>query len=576
MFYWAQLTLCLLTMAGCHRPEAREAVNYAECLSCHQGIERISVNHTEDCGACHVRPEDRKRGVLKDHQRIVRNPSDPAWVETFCLSCHEEEVRRVQASLHATMAGIINQTRYLWGAQTRAAPARYGLSGPLQPLPLPRDTHYPEKPADLVDDFLRRRCLRCHIHASGMEGPGLYRASGCAACHVIYDHDGCYKGADQAISPSLSGYPARHAFTTRIPNLQCLRCHNQNHVGADYEGWFERDYHRTYRPPMNEGKPALRLYGQGYHGLAPDIHRKRGLWCIDCHHKQDVMGDGRIYSFQMEVPKRTCAQCHGGFARPLPDSSVPEIEKRSGRSWFFSRKSGGNAVLPLFRSGGGGHRIQAHGRLRCSTCHAQWSYQDYGLSVIREDRIEGYRWDGLTAQGDPYLETVMERHMVGPGAGDPVSMDRVSGETRLGIWSQGWRFRRWEFMPLGMDDRSRYAVLRPLYQFRITYVDRLGQVPLDSVIPTRGDGSGRGWAFMPYVPHTIAPVGRSCGGCHKNRVAAGKGVHETLTQDTLLTVPSPPAIKSMRLLSPEEQETLLEPSWKWKKARLRAFSEASQ
>ena len=125
-------------------------------------------------------------------------------------------------------------------------------------------------------------------------------------------------------------------------------------------------------------------------------------------------------------------------------------------------------------------------------------------------------------------------------------------------------------MPLGLDHEGRYAVLRPLYQYLITYVDQKGNVPVDGVAPSRGDG-GRGWAFMPYVPHTVSPFGRSCDGCHQNRVAAGMGIQENLTVDTALTIPSPPAVSTMRLLNPAERKRLLEPSWEFRKARLRAL-----
>ena len=69
-----------------------------------------------------------------------------------------------------------------------------------------------------------------------------------------------------------------------------------------------------------------------------------------------------------------------------------------------------------------------------------------------------------------------------------------------------------------------------------------GMWRMDSVTPSRGDGSGPGWAFMPYVPHTVGPVGRSCDSCHLNRVAVGLGIQQVLTDDTMLTVPIPAAV----------------------------------
>jgi len=126
-------------------------------------------------------------------------------------------------------------------------------------------------------------------------------------------------------------------------------------------------------------------------------------------------------------------------------------------------------------------------------------------------------------------------------------------------------------MPLGVDQNGRYSVIRPLYQYLVSYVDRLGQVPVDSVIPQRGDGSGPGWAFMPYVPHTVGAAGRSCDNCHLNRETLGLGLQQVLTEDTVLTIPSPPPISSMRLLNEAERQRLLHPSERWKKGRLRAL-----
>jgi hypothetical protein len=448
------------------------------------------------------------------------------------------------------------------------------LSGRFQPLPVPDPSVYPDTPQLLVDDFLRRRCLRCHIHAPGPEGEGLYRATGCAACHMVYKNDGRYRGKDAAIDPSLQGYPAKHMFTVDLPNTQCLHCHNQNHVGADYEGLFEHDYSSTYRSPMKEGNPAPMTYGLDYHHLSKDIHREKGLWCIDCHRKAEIMGDGNAYSYEMEVPKRTCEGCHGGFEGPFsPDPSDPAIRKVSGEFFFVSSHHRNSYALKMFSARSAGHRNSAHARLRCSACHAQWSYQDYGLSVIREDRAQGFKWYHLVTQGDPSVERVLRAHLDNPDKMYPVSRDWISGEERPGVWCAGWRFRRWEYMPLGLDHQGRYTIMRPLYQYLISYVDRLGNTPLDSTVPLRGDKSGKGWAFMPYVPHTISPIGRRCEGCHANRTAVGLGIESELTSDTRLTVPSPPPIHSMHILGPTERKNLLKPSKEWNVERLRTHEE---
>jgi len=280
------------------------------------------------------------------------------------------------------------------------------------------------------------------------------------------------------------------------------------------------------------------------------------------------MGDGRVYHFQMEVPKRSCTDCHGGFGGKEPGTTHPAIQQEAVGWVLISKNQGSRHRLPRFRADAIGHRVEAHARVRCSACHAQWSFQDYGMSVMREDQINDYKWRDLSIQGDPYIQKKLKAYAESPDIVYPLSIDHLSGREREGIWSMGWRFRRWEPMPLGVDATGRYALLRPLYQYLVSHVDRSGKVLLDSVTPQRGDGSGRGWAYMPYVPHTIAPFGRACTACHMNRAAAGLGIQEELTKDTALTLPSPPAIPPMRLLTPQEQDRLLNPSRTWHRHRL--------
>ena len=369
-----------------------------------------------------------------------------------------------------------------------------------------------------------------------------------------------------------NGYPVRHVFVRKVPDNQCLHCHNHNHVGADYHGLFEHDFSRTYRSPMVNGQPTPEIYGLGNHHLTTDIHSEKGLWCIDCHSNRDVMGDGSACSYEMEAAKIRCSHCHGGWKNSEPLPSIGAAGRR-GKARVFVSATGMDHDLPLFSPDVFPHGIKAHEQVRCSACHAQWSFQDYGMSVIREDILWTYKWDGLAAQGDPALQRILEKSLADPETSYPTSRDRITGEAMPGIWSIGWRFRRWEWMPLGVDSMGKYAVLRPLYQYLVSYVDKSGNVILDSVIPQRGDGTGRGWAFMPYIPHTIGPVGRRCNACHQNRISAGMGVHQELTVDNVLTIPSPPCISPMRLLNSQERKKLFEPTREWYKAKAGSMME---
>jgi hypothetical protein len=124
-------------------------------------------------------------------------------IKTICGMCHAAEIENLKKSLHATSAGIISGARYAQGVQGREGIfANYAVKddkpGPspavasLEPLPS-FDPSRPEGPENhVIDDYLRNQCLRCHIWSDGHQRDGDYRASGCAACHILYSDQGTY------------------------------------------------------------------------------------------------------------------------------------------------------------------------------------------------------------------------------------------------------------------------------------------------------------------------------------------------------------------------------------------------
>ncbi len=510
--------------------------DYLDCLGCHNGIEGAGKGHGFLCGRCHL-PNFEGRKLAR-HEAIIRNPASPKWQLVVCGSCHRSEVENVRKSLHGTLAGVVNQTRYLWGAQDSVRPPIYSANDALEQLP--DGTPDLHSPAGLVDDLLRRKCLRCHISNPGSGARGLYRATGCASCHSIYNDDGLYTGNDSAINKSKHGYPEKHGLTKKIPTTQCLHCHNSNHVGTDYAGLFQSDFNLTYQEEVAIGNEPL--YGTATIRLSPDVHFKAGLQCIDCHKKSEVMGDGTVSASMADAVKASCTECHRGFSS----------------SQFAVRTVS--------------HRIKQHSHLRCSACHAAWSYQDYGLSVLLTFEAAYKKWQYLACQGDPYLLDLFKRELGKRFPNPPRSPDFISGKNKPGMWLMAWRLRRWEYMPLGINNRGKISVLRPQYQYLVSAVDGTGNVFLDSVVPRRGDSGTIGWAFNPYSPHTISASGRSCDSCHGNRVAAGYGFLVLPDSDTFLTVPSRPADPLSRLFTKQEKEKLLLPSREYKRIILKNIS----
>jgi hypothetical protein len=168
-----------------------------------------------------------------------------------------------------------------------------------------REGCHPEMPRMLVDDFLRRRCLRCHIHTADPGGRGLYRATGCAACHMLYGNDGRYQGSDQAIDRSKEGYPTKHEFTTLIPNTQCLHCHAQ---------WSYQDYGLSViREDLLSGNKRYYLTAKG------DLYLERIL-------KDQLDRGGKVFPLSKDwITGRSGSATEFGYYAPSATFSVRHL-----------------------------------------------------------------------------------------------------------------------------------------------------------------------------------------------------------------------------------------------------------
>lgn len=529
-----------------------EVKDFSSCLSCHEGIEKLDKNHDFSCEKCHVFQKNRSK-PLYSHSLIIRYPGAPDNAETFCGPCHQDEISNLKNSLHYTMAGIINQTRYLWGAQPDPFP-EYSAIDHQTLKKLPPNPKSVDGPADLVDDLLRRRCLSCHPGVVPPGKRGFYRGLGCGACHLLYEDDGVYRGGDRTIK-GKKGYSKTHTFCKAIPVRQCLHCHNGPRVGADYTGLFEHDYHESYRTPIKNGMLPEQVYLMDHHKLKADFHYEKGILCIDCHGKGDVMGRGPVYSHQQESVSVRCRHCHGPFDGDGKNSRHPGVVGDN----FISR-SGIRYPIPAWKESIKAHAIPQMKNVHCTGCHSRWSFSDYGPSLLRDDREDLSRWSLWRLQGDALVAECFD------------NSGRFLGQVpEPGPWFLGWRFRRWEYLTLGKDSKGRIVPYRPRYQYLVSFVDKNGKVILDNVTPNRGDGSGPGWAYMPFYPHTIQKKGRNCEACHGQPLAAGQGLWEGLGPDLLLTLPSPPVYSSLRLLNENEKKNILTQTPAYRKWRFQVL-----
>jgi Cytochrome c3 len=497
------------------------------CTSCHKQSQS-SCNLS--CQDCHSSPNADFIPNEKEHPAIIQNPSLEKWWEEKCMACHKNYIDQFKSGLHYSNANIINQTRYLWGKDTSLQKNNnHDVWKELQNISLASG----HSPAALVDNLLAKKCMACHFNAPGKQNAvEKKRNAGCASCHIPLD---------QKTGKPLFG----HAMQKTVKDETCLTCHGNNHVGADYYGFFEHDYHEEYATPYG----AEPLFGTFQHRLIKDTHANAGMECSDCHLK----------SKDERKKVKKCPDCHGGFKKKK-DTRNKKHEKRIT-----------NNQTPIFMTDEISHK-DFHKNVECSACHAQWSFQDYGLHLFLDESDNFQMWETQKWQGDQtiidLLDSFLEDEHELPL---PQSPNRLTGKKSRGVWYKGWTFRRWEDPVLGINEKGRYSIIRPMYQYYISYVDSNENVWLDSAIPKRANAQP-GWSWDAYTPHTIVK-GRTCESCHENPKAAGIGIRQSKSDNAAhyITIPSAPIEEGARLLNKKEQEQLLLKSKRYKKWRVNEF-----
>ena len=315
----AGVCLCLfLLLTAC----GQSAPTGEKCLNCHEGIEEISAAHPMEsfaCVTCHGgNPQATEAEAAHAGMRGGRNPSDLAVLDAAC-NCHnglaetgQDHIHRVRTSLQTTYAGAIAQVSFAFGAQPDPT-ARYGMlavtddnitTATGQPAlelfrPGPDDSPMLHRFAD--------NCLFCHVGGEPLAQPYFYRSTGCAACHMVYDNDGLYKGGDPTIDPAEPGHAREHRFTTAIPFTQCNHCHNRGNYSLAQMEFLPR-------PDLPDDRPLTDLERRELEYYQPIAQFTLCEWkldCIDCHTNGEVMGDGDIHSSKLEVQYNQCQTCHG-------------------------------------------------------------------------------------------------------------------------------------------------------------------------------------------------------------------------------------------------------------------------
>jgi hypothetical protein len=499
------------------------------CLSCHEGIERISdVKQMKklSCVDCHKGDGDATT-LEAGHKGMYANPGDLRVVEETCGECHEEEVANVKTSLHATMAGKISGTRYDAGAQDRHSKyATYATKAlktgkphtvaELKQIPS-YDPSKPEGPENsITDDYLRNQCLRCHLWSDGHQRDGDYRASGCSACHVVYSDAATYEGGDKAIDKTQKDRPRFHRITNKIPETQCIHCHNRGgRTGVSYIGTMESDKYGT--PFKPDGSKQGKLHGKQYNHLEGDVHYERGMTCIDCHTLEDHHGDGYLYEKKHDAVEIRCSTCHGTVDK-APDfktakgNELDNIEKKGDKYVLVAKLTGKEHEVPILN----GAKLSAAAyaakvanpkhmeKLECYACHAKWAPQCYGCHAAQD--VSKPNGDWINVQNTE----------------DPTKAGRKENRQKTAYsWSESRSYLRWESPILGINSKGKVSPFITGCQLFLTQVDGDKQ-RLSNHVYTTVDGTS-GLAHNPIQPHTINAGSRSCADCHMNPKTLGLG-----------------------------------------------------
>lgn len=306
------------------------------CLTCHLGLEEISASHPVEsfgCVICH-----RGVGLALDktqaHAGLLPNPADLSVAGQTCgqAGCHgghtdptRNHVEQVSRSLQGTYAGAIAMIRYTFGAQSSLEPA-FGLIAGVDPQPQPHTAaalaaYAPGPNALPMEQQFAQNCLNggCHLTQlpALVPAPYFYRATGCAACHVLYNDDGLYRGNDPTLPRDEPGHPTTHQFTTAIPYTQCNHCHNRGNYNLRTMFFVPRPDLPPAGPPIPATMPAEgRRLKEYYQPIGQFTRCEWELDCIDCHTQAEAMGDGHFWPNQQEMQYTQCRTCHGTLTQP--------------------------------------------------------------------------------------------------------------------------------------------------------------------------------------------------------------------------------------------------------------------
>ncbi len=566
-FAWATAAVVAPRVLGGAEDDMPRAPGNGTCGTCHEGLEDMHPSSPVTCVQCHggdatqgdmtkahvtprsrVPGDERTLGQSFDPEYLrFRDPGDLRAAPTSCGPCHQRAVYDVRHSLHASTAGHLGDGLYENGVVDRKGPAfsvfpvrdelppdlerPEGAVPFLKQIPGFRTGGDPMRVSTHFTDLPRKTCMQCHLWSrgravrgrAGMDGD--YRGEGCSACHVPYADDGLSLSRDRTIDKYEPGHPKEHRMVRFPETSTCTRCHyGDASIGLSFRG-LAQPVPGMPQSPDAPGLHRKRLNGVYYiddpASTPADVHHQRGMHCVDCHTRNDTMGDGFLYTRMEDATEIQCQSCHGdwtAYATGLTrkGSRLPHLEMTDGKVFLKSRVTGKRhrvkQARDVVRPGSDDFNASAamamtgdHGNLECYTCHSGWNPNFFGFHF---DRNEAF-----------------------------TQLDVLSGNRTTGrVTTQEKVFSTFKHFYLGWNSHGRIAPYMVGFSSMATVHDDENELLLDQALPTTRAGLS-GMTMIHHQTHTTTARARECVECHRSPTTYGRGsVNFRLTRDFMYAV----------------------------------------
>lgn len=524
------------------------------CTSCHQGIEEMHPWAAVTCVQCHggndraskkeeahVVPRQRPPGderVLGQQWDLEStrflDPGNLRVAALTCGPCHAKSVDDTVHSLHATTSGHLGDGLYENGVVAERHPSvsvfnvRDSLpdDAPRPPGAVPflrqigafASGGEKEKLSTHFTDLPRKACMQCHLWSrgravrgrAGMDGD--YRGEGCTACHVPYADDGLSQSKDPVVDKFEPGHPREHRMV-RFPTTDtCVRCHyGDASIGLSFRG-LAQPVPGMPQTPDAPGLHRKRLNGAYYiddpAASPPDVHHQKGMHCVDCHTRNDVMGDGFLYRRMEDQVEIECESCHGtadayATGTTRKGTKLAHIEKREDGWWLKGRVDGKlhrlKQARDVVRPGSADYNSAAaiamssgdHAKLACYVCHSAWNPNFFGFHF---DRNEAF-----------------------------TQLDLLNGTRTPGrVTTQEKVFSTFKNFFVGWDSKGHLAPYMVGFSSMATIHDKDGAIQMEQELPVTRAGLS-GMTMVHHQTHTTTARARQCAECHRSPAALGRG-----------------------------------------------------